>query len=502
MASPAEEISNVEAVESTSKKWAERISRQGPWQPRSHPLSYAGPPSLPMPVQISDKASLAPFFEYLKGNATGDAPEVALEPGHEDVVLREFSKGVVYDDGRIDLCKMVTGPPNIGDLMEALRSYTSGKHFLLGNNIVSSHGAREVAKFIEERPHQYETWYLAGNCIDRGGLELLVDAIITSPVITNVWLKRNPLGPDSAESLARLCAHSPALRTLDLDQTSLGNEGVAALFRLLSRHGKPIALRHIYLNASGIGAEALTEISEYLKQKPLESLYLSCNPIGESVALLADGVRTSRTLQRLTLQSCGLTGSTTAKLLDAVKGHSTLQAVDIGQAYATEDLGVRFNWLEGEGFTRSLQDLITCTKGAGLRYLNLGYTPMTCTDLLSIYEAVAANASLVWFKAEPLIKGGKSRAEIQAGLRLKEFMRAVRERLRDNVARHYQGMSYDEFLNGPKRFLLSPPDVRYIDSVYRNRDAGMARRGLKMLNKWWQVGDETLQLVQCDNIEL
>ncbi|KAF2209086.1 hypothetical protein CERZMDRAFT_100836 [Cercospora zeae-maydis SCOH1-5] len=455
MASPAEDISYVEAVESTSKKWAERITRQGPWRPCSDPLSYVGPPSLPMPVQISDKASLAPFFEYLKGTATNDAPQVALEPSHEDVELLEFAKGVVYNDGRIDLCKMGTGSSNIGHLMEALRSYTSGKHFLLGNNLISSLGAREIAKFIEERPQQYETWYLAGNCIDRRGLEVLIHAMIKSPVITNVWLKRNPLGPGSAESLARLCAHSPALRTLDLDQTSLGNEGAAVLFNLLNRRGKPIALRHIYLNASGIGAEALVEISP-----------------------------------------------TTARLLDAVKGHPTLQAVDIGQSYASEDLGVRFNWLEGEEFARSLGDLITCPKGTRLRYLNLSYAPVTCTDLLSICEAVAANAFLVWFKAEPLVRGGKSRAEVKAGLHLKESMRAVRERLSENVAEHYQGISYAQFANGPKRFPLSPSDVRHIDSIYRNRDAGMARRGLKVLNKWWEEGDETLQLIQSNGIEL
>ncbi|CAK1362602.1 unnamed protein product [Cercospora beticola] len=502
MASPTEEVSNLEATESTSKRWADRITSQGPWQPLSDPLSYAGPPSLPMPVQISDKASLAPFFEYLRGNATGEKPEVAHEPGHEEVELLEFSKGVAYNDGRIDLCKMVTGPPNIGDLMNALRSYASGKHFLLGNNIVGPQGAREIAKFIEERPDQYETWYLAGNCIDKRGLEALVEAMIKSPVITNVWLKRNPLGADSAEALARLCTSSPVLRTLDLDQTNLGNEGVANLFNLLNRHERTIALRHVYLNASGIGAEALTEIGKYLKHSELESLYLSCNPIGEAVALLADGVQESHTLQRLALQSCGLTGPTTAKLLEAVKGHPTLQTVDIGQSYATEDLHVRFNWLDGEEFAKSLQDLVTCSTGTGLRYLNIGYTPMTCEDLLNITEAVISNSTLVWFKVDPLVKGGKSRAEVKAGLYLKKSMHAVRERLAKNVTEQYQGMSYEEFHNGPKRFLLSPPDVRYIDSVYRNRDAGMARRGLKVLDKWWEEGDETLRMVQEDCGEL
>jgi len=32
--------------------------------------------------------------------------------------------------------------------------------------------------------------------------------------------------------------------------------------------------------------------------------------------------------------------------------------------------------------------------------------------------------------------------------------------------------------------------------VYRNRDAGAARRGLKKLEKFWDEGNETLQCVQ------
>jgi len=43
---------------------------------------------------------------------------------------------------------------------------------------------------------------------------------------------------------------------------------------------------------------------------------------------------------------------------------------------------------------------------------------------------------------------------------------------------------------------MSPPDVRFIDSVYRNRDAGKARRGLMRLDKVWMDGDDTLDMVR------
>lgn len=48
--------------------------------------------------------------------------------------------------------------------------------------------------------------------------------------------------------------------------------------------------------------------------------------------------------------------------------------------------------------------------------------------------------------------------------------------------------------------MVSPRDVRFIDSVYRNRDAGAARRGEKRLEKWW--GDErVLEEVRMAGLE-
>ena len=53
----------------------------------------------------------------------------------------------------------------------------------------------------------------------------------------------------------------------------------------------------------------------------------------------------------------------------------------------------------------------------------------------------------------------------------------------------------EEFNAGPMRFLRNTEDVRFIDSVYRNRDAQKARRKEMMLDKWWEGEDETLREV-------
>ena len=468
------------------------------------PLSLEGAPSLPMPVEQSDKESLAPFFAHLRNGGThehnGEASAASnkattgTEP-YYDTELIEFNKGVLYADGRIDLCKMVTGPSNIGDLMESLKPNTFSKHFLLGNNIIGPTGAKAIAQFIDEFPNRFETWYLAGNCLDAVSFSILVDSMVESTSITNVWLKRNPLGPGAAKNVFRLISQTPNLRTLDLDQTELGGAGVAELFGLLAIHASahPLALRNIYLNACGIGEKACKRIAQFLKSPhcTLEALYMSSNPVGHAAAELATGLNANKTLKRLSLQSCGLKDEDVIVLTEALKNNDSLTAVDIGQHYATEDLGMRYNWITEKSST-ALANLIKTTN---LQYLNISYTPMPQSAVNNVLEAVTHSKSLLWFHAKPLVTGGKDFHSVKTGQEYARLYKLARERLHENVKKQYD-VDYVHFENEHKRFLISPKDVRFIDSVYRNRDAAAARRGLKRLDKWWDEDDETLQRVQ------
>ncbi|KAK3706710.1 hypothetical protein LTR37_012554 [Vermiconidia calcicola] len=482
--------------------WVKRISKQGPWAEINDPLSTKGAPSLPMPVEQSDRESLAPLFAHLRNDGThqltGDSSQAgsaSIEP-YYNTELIEFEKGVLYADGRIDLCKMVAGPRNIGDLMESLKLNTFSKHFLLGNNIVGPTGAKAIARFIEEFPDRFETWYLAGNCIDGPAFRTaLINSMVKSPAITNVWLKRNPLGPSAAKDVYHLITQTSNLRTLDLDQTELSDAGVAELFELLCNQTptQSLALRHLYMNACGIGERACKQIAQYL-QSPhctLESLYISSNPIGHAAAVLADGLRNNKSLKRIALQSCGLKDENIISLADALKDNHTITALDIGQGYATEDLGMRFNWITDQ----SADALVSLIKTSKLQYLNLSYTPMSQTALSKVLEAISGSDSLVWFHAKPLVTGDKDAASVKAGQEHARLYKLARERLHKNVKKQYD-MDYVHFESEHKRFLISPKDVRFIDSVYRNRDAAAARRGLKKLEKWWDEDDETLRRVQ------
>ena len=87
-------------------KWANRIKEQGPWDEEHDPLSTDGTAALPMPVKISNAESLEPFFSHLShdGNHQFGSFEAGKEP-YYSVDIAEFEKGVLYADGRMDLCK-------------------------------------------------------------------------------------------------------------------------------------------------------------------------------------------------------------------------------------------------------------------------------------------------------------------------------------------------------------------------------------------------------------
>ncbi|ORY19045.1 hypothetical protein BCR34DRAFT_472681 [Clohesyomyces aquaticus] len=482
------------------------ILRQGPWDPINDPVTLKGPPSFPMPVKIAEPEALEPFFEHLRlggsnvrsSTAQGSENATETEEPYYGTKTLEFQKGVLYSDRRMDLCKMVLGPPNIGALLESLKSNEFVTHFLLGNNLIGPHGAKCIADFVHEYPNRMETWYLAGNCIDAQSFELLVDEWVESSAVTNIWLKRNPLLPAASDDVFRLITKTPNLRTLDLDQTEIGDAGVADSFSKLAKHDldKPLSLRHLYLNGLGIGVKAAIAIAKYvaLPNCRLESLYVSNNPLGSAgVEILAAGLRKNRSLSRLTLASVGMWDDGAITLCAALSGHPCLKTLDIGQSYATLDLETRYNWITDRS-APVISDLITSSPQ--LTYLEIGPSPVTHTGLVTILEAVLQSSTLLFFAGRTIHPQSKSAMAVSAGQKYSKVSQQAQEKLMANVQQVYGvDMAYGKFLAEEKRWLVNATDVRKIDSVYRNRDAMLARRGLKKLDKWWDKDDKTLEEV-------
>ena len=184
------------------------------------------------------------------------------------------------------------------------------------------------------------------------------------------------------------------------------------------------------------------------------------------------------------MSSCSLKDRGATSILQALAGHNTISYLDLGQSFSTDDLGMRYNYLTDEIFP-SLSAFITTTQS--LRMLNLGTTAMTRPTLERLATAVCESCLLSYSvgSIHPKLSFPPSK------LRPSSY---VSEHLLANVKKEFGlGMTYEAFEQGEMRFLKSPRDVRLIDSVYRNRDAGNARRGKMVLEKWWPEGDETMK---------
>lgn len=507
----------------TNKK-GNLVRPQGAWKGQAlDPVSLDGPMAMPMPVTIPPEEEFRPVFDFLKRNEDphsyicGQQAADGITPGEElnwGTPMIEFHRGIIYEDGRLDLCKMVTGPNHITPLMDSLESNTHISQFLLGNNVISGTGADRIAKFIAKYPERIETWYLAGGHINAAGLRKLVNAMVMSERITNVWLKRNPLGPDAAGVLADLVHRTKNLRTLDLENTELGDKGMAAFFQSLK--GQKTSLRNIFLNANGIGESASQALAEYLDDPctQMGSIFLGSNPIGDAgMKYLAPAFARHQTLQRLSLTSTGLTPKGINDLCVALNDHPAFTSLDLSASVTTIPHGQRYNWITG-ACANALASLIRLPT---LRFLSLGHIWISHDDM-KIIEGAVIESNLVNFASNINIVGGTEDtahilvddqanqstsdvddsnsdndsnsggdSAVDLSTPRKYCLLAVRRTLYKNVQKFYPHITgYRAFQRSNEfRFLRNTPDVRLIDSHYRTAN----KREDEPNEQYWKAGD-------------
>ena len=200
------------------------------------------------------------------------------------------------------------------------------------------------------------------------------------------------------------------------------------------------------------------------------------NPFGdEGARTLSDGLRQNISLKRLIVNSCGINTQGATSIFASLIGHPNLFTLSIAQSYATRDLNARYNFLE-DGIAPSVAELISHEK-CHLKYLSLGQSMLTTAALNEIAKAAAFSDTLEVFD----VRSVRTDARIDSGIAT-----FLSSKLHRNVDKQYHGLNYEDFQQGEKRWLISPKDVRLIDSGYRNRDAGLARRGKLVLRKWWE----------------
>lgn len=86
----------------------EKVARQESQTEDLDQSSLTGAPAKPMPVKVSEASQLAPFFKHLSngGGFQVNAEGQKTEEQFYGVQMGEWDKGMLYEDGRMDLCKM------------------------------------------------------------------------------------------------------------------------------------------------------------------------------------------------------------------------------------------------------------------------------------------------------------------------------------------------------------------------------------------------------------
>lgn len=476
------------------------------WDPAQDPVEL--PPATPMPVEVGERDDFKDCFAFLKSDNGGRVeallnvpdpsailPSLGATIGKEPIYnsrLVEFKRGVVYEDGRLDLCKMVVGPDHIDELMDSLELNTHVRHFLLGNNVITNHGARRIAKFVKDHPERMKTWYLAGNHIKPAGFFELAQALEGSEVLEQLWLKRNPLGPSSVDGLLKVITTAKQLRILDIDTCEIGDEGLVQLFTGLAE--RPNTLETIYINSNGAGPDASAAIAKLLASPHcgLKYLMMSSNPLGDAGAVnLASGLAVNTTLEVFTVASCGLSSHGVSAICRALTHHPKVRHLDLASRFTTGDLGQRFNYINDD----AIADISAVITNHSLNFLHLGFVAFSSDGLEKVRDVVVTSPSLVGFEATRIIPdeekssidadgGGEGRS---CSLRVRQALEANYWRLFGGKGQTVEGIPYKDFISmsGPSRLLRNSPGVRFIDSVYRTRDKGKTSSG--QARKFWDL---------------
>ncbi len=401
-----------------------------------------------MPVNVAPLKELQPFFNHMKQNIPAGIKEL------------EFTRGVHYDDGRIDLCKQVVGSSWICNLMDSIKNNPHVDHFLLGNNIIDIVGANAIGKFISsEHVPKIKTWYIAGNRITTDGIQIICEALEHDTDAEALWLKRNPLMPIGGMYIGEMLQVNSTLQILDLENTGLLDEGIEYVMLGLKKNTR---LRKLYLGSNGITEEGAKYIANYFntlteqKRKGVTSLYLGCNRLKDAgIQMLANALKNYPYLKRLSVGSNRITYNGSNVLMNALTNSPNLICLSLGLPKATFAIGEIPNLISNDGAEQIAQFI---KNNKTTKFLDISGNRLKNEGLLVISKALENNDTLIDIKYhQPIMK-------IEPNID-----RAIQKKLKSNI-KNRLNMTQDHMYQNYLRFVKHTKKVVNIDSVYRTRD--------------------------------
>jgi hypothetical protein len=412
---------------------------------KNKPLSKAITEPTAMDVEVASYEDLEPFFKFLDSNS------VPIDNNWDKEACMIFTKGALYQNKRLDLCKQVVGPDWIERLMNSLVNNTQIEHFLLGNNIIGTVGAKSIGQFLlNEHKPKIKTWYIAGNSINEEGIKWICDGLENDKDCVNLWLKRNPLKPEGIQHISKMLKKNTFIKILDLHNTAVFDEGLKYLVEGLKENR---ILRHLYLDANGItenGINYLVEYFEYLINNNIEgisSLWLDMNKIeDDGIIKLIQTLKNYKYLKRLILGSVGLTEKSMTSIVESFSNHNNLIVLDLGLYKSTSDMGMITNNIGDEGMN-ILTKLIENNKS--IKYLSIAMNGLTSKGIELLANSVDKSDSLMY------IDFSQYGIEIPQKLYSKIKSKVKSNRISSNYNINLRNLKHGE-------------NIHWIDSIYRN----------------------------------
>jgi Ran GTPase-activating protein (RanGAP) involved in mRNA processing and transport len=414
-----------------------------------------------MSVDIAPKEELIEFFTHLAED--------------KEINFQEFKRGVVYPDGRMDLCKQVVGPLWIGDLMESLKTNTKIEHFLLGNNITNTEGGKAIGKFLQE-PHDchIKTWYLAGSDFNEKAIEYICSGLLLDKDCEALWLKRNPIYAEGMDHIAKLLKSNKTIKILDLHNCGIGlkssaydainpyenhltTDGISILFDSLKYNS---TLKHLYLDANALDENSMPFIANYfkfknqIKEKGITSLWIDMNKIGDNgIKILCDELTDYYYIKRLAIGSTMMSEVGMKYVTEAFKNHPTLRVLDLSLYKSTADMGMIPNNISNDG-TKYICELIESNKS--IRYLNIGMNNIDSEHIEKIVDSLEKNFTILYFHYK------------QYGQEIKQQVVQKIEQIIKRNRDVYKKETGIDCSNEHHRLMKHSRKVLNIDSIYRN----------------------------------
>jgi Ran GTPase-activating protein (RanGAP) involved in mRNA processing and transport len=413
-----------------------------------------------MPVDIAPKEELIDFFTHLSEDKSID--------------FQQFTRGAVYPDGRMDLCKQVVGPLWIGDLMDSLKTNTKIEHFLLGNNITNVEGGKAIGKFLQE-PHacKIKTWYLAGSDFNAEALRYMCDGLKVDSDCEALWLKRNPIYAEGMQHLANLLKQNKTIKILDLHNCGVGlkstaynaenpyenhltTKGIEVLFDSLKFNQ---TLKHLYLDANAIQEDSIKFIAEYfkfktmIKENGITSLWIDMNKIGDrGIELLCASLK-DYPIKRLCIGSTMISEIGMKAITEAFKDHKFLKVLDLSLYKSTADMGMIPNNISNDGY-KSICDLIETNQS--MLYFNISMNNIDSEHMSKIADALESNDKIIYFYYK------------QYGQEIKQEVITKINTILLRNCKKFESETGITPNNEYQRMLKHSYKVKNIDSIYRN----------------------------------